>query len=168
MKNISHCGRRANRLLTAAAFLALGALIAPAAFAQRGGGRGRGDAAPAKPVPPPTSPVTGNAMTGKTLYYSFGCYACHGYGGETGARAFVGRWGNLKTEQTFITFLRGRVNVAPLTPAQTMPNFSKESLSDKQAKDIYAYIRTFKSTAPASLSGATALSEIVAAAKKEK
>jgi mono/diheme cytochrome c family protein len=167
MKNISHRGR-ANRLMTAAAFLAVTALIAPVAFAQRGGGRGRGDAAPAKPVPAPTSPVTGNAVAGKGLYYSFGCYACHGYGGETGGRAFVGRWGHLQTEQAFVTFLRERVNVAPLTPAQTMPNFSKASLSDKQANDIYAYIRTFKSTAPASVSGATALSEIVAAAKKEK
>jgi len=29
-----------------------------------------------------------------------------------------------------------------------MPNFPEGSLSDKQAKDIYAYIRTFKSNAP--------------------
>ena len=132
-------------------------------------GRGRGaNAAPAKLVPEPTSPVTGNAVTGKTLYYNFGCYACHGYGGETGARAFVGRWGNLSTEQAFITFLRGRANVAPLTPATNMPNFSTNSMSDKQAKDIYAYIRTFHSTAPASLAAAPALNEIVQAAEAGK
>lgn len=29
-----------------------------------------------------------------------------------------------------------------------MPNFAATTLSDKQAKDIYAYIRTFKSNAP--------------------
>ena len=72
--------------------------------------------------PPPTSPVTGNAAAGKALYYAYGCYACHGYNGETGARAFVGNWGNLGTEDRFISFLRGRANVAPITPATSMPN----------------------------------------------
>ena len=118
-------------------------------------------------VPPPTSPVTGNAAAGKALYYSFGCYACHGYNGETGARAFVGRWGNLATEQTFLTFLRGRANVAPVVPSTSMPNFSEASLSDKQAKDIYAYIRTFKSSAP-EVKEIPTLNAIVDAAKQEK
>ena len=40
-------------------------------------------------------------VDGKPLYYSYGCYACHGYNGETGARPFVGRWGNLGTEERF-------------------------------------------------------------------
>lgn len=140
------------------------ALMTPVVLlnAQRGGNGG-----PAKVVPPPTSPVTGNAPAGKALYYSFGCYACHGYNGETGARAFVGRWGNLSTEQAFLTFLRGRANVAPLVPSTSMPNFSENSMSDKQAKDIYAYIRTFRSTAP-DLKDIPALSAIVDAARQEK
>lgn len=103
----------------------------------------------AKIVPAPTSPVSGNAATGKGLYYAYGCYACHGYTGETGPRAFVGRWGHLATEQEFITFLRGRANVAPVTPSGSMPNFSAEVLPEAKAKDLYAYIRTFKSNAPA-------------------
>lgn len=150
--------------------LALVALTAPGvvpANAQGGGRGGRGDGAPAKPVPRPTSPVTGNAVTGKSLYYAYGCYACHGYNGETGARQFVGRWGNLATEQGFITFLRGRANVAPVTPATSMPNFAASSLPDKQAKDIYAYIRTFKSSAP-ELKDIPTLNAIVDAAKQEK
>lgn len=118
------------------------ALAAPVLIlAQRGG-------APIGNKPAPTSPVTGNAAAGKPLYYSFGCYACHGFNGETGARAFVGNWGNLQTEDGFIHFLRGRANVAPITPSTSMPNFGETAMSDKQAKDIYAYIRTFKSTAP--------------------
>ena len=148
---------------------ALAALISAAAilYAQGGGrGGGRGAQGPGN-APPPTSPVTGSSTNGKALYYSFGCYACHGYNGETGARAFVGRWGNLSTEQAFITFLRGRANVAPVTPATNMPNFSENSMSDKQAKDIYAYIRTFKSTAPPEKDIPT-LNAIVDAAKKEK
>src|SRR5580700_3684696 len=118
-------------------------------------------------APAPTSPVTGNASIGKALYYSYGCYACHGYGGETGARPFVGRWGHLATEREFITFLRGRANVAPVIPSGSMPNFSADSLSDQKAKDIYAYIRTFKSSAP-ELKDIPALNEIVSAAKQEK
>jgi mono/diheme cytochrome c family protein len=120
-----------------------------------------------KMVPAPTSPVSGNAANGKALYYANGCYACHGYNGETGARPFVGRWGNLATEQGFIAFLRGRVNVAPLVPSTSMPNFSEASLPDQKAKDIYAYIRTFKSSAP-ELKDIPTLNAIVDAAKREK
>jgi mono/diheme cytochrome c family protein len=116
--------------------------------------------------PEPTSPVTGTAAKGKALYYSYGCYACHGYNGETGYRAFVGNWGHLANEQVFITFLRERANVAPVTPSDRMPNFSAKVMSDKQAKDIYAYIRTFKSSAPKG--NDPTLSAIVEAAKREK
>jgi mono/diheme cytochrome c family protein len=128
--------------------------------AQRGGG-------PVLNNPAPTSPVSGNPANGKVLYSAYGCYACHGYNGETGARAFVGRWGNLATEEGFISFLRGRANVAPVIPSTSMPNFAKDSLSDKQAKDVYAYIRTFKSTAP-DLKDIPALSAIIEAAKQER
>jgi len=141
------------------------ALLAPLPALNAQGGRG-GDTAP-RNNPAPTSPVTGNAALGKPLYYSYGCYACHGFNGETGARAFVGRWGNLANEQAFLTFLRGRANVAPIVPSTSMPNFAETSLSDKQAKDIYAYIRTFKSSAP-EVKDIPALSSILEAAKQHK
>lgn|SRR6266850_97536 len=113
----------------------------------------------------PTSPVTGNSVNGKALYYSYTCYACHGYNGETG-RAFVGNWSsNLASEENFLRFLRGRANVAPLTPSASMPNFSETTLSDKQAKDIYAYIRTFKS-APPEFKNIPLLNQIVEDASK--
>jgi|SRR5215469_8193735 len=142
--------------------IALSALVI--SLNAQGGREGRG---PVPNRPAPTSPVTGNATSGKALYFSYGCYACHGYNGETGARAFVGRWGNLATEQSFLAFLRGRVNVAPLTPSTSMPNFSEASLPDKQAKDIYAYIRTFKSTAP-ELKDIPTLNAIVKSASEDK
>ena len=114
---------------------------------------------------PPTSPVTGNAANGKTLYVAYTCYGCHGYNGETG-RAFVGRWSsNLASEENFIRFLRGRANVAPETPSTSMPNFAANTLSDAQAKDVYAYIRTFKSNAP-ELKDIPTLNAIVKAAAK--
>ena len=87
-------------------FIIAAAICAQAA--QRGGGTGNTQA--------PTSPVTGSPLNGKALYYSHSCYACHGYNGETG-RAFVGNWSsNLASEENFIRFLRGRANVAPVTP----------------------------------------------------
>jgi mono/diheme cytochrome c family protein len=135
--------------------------LAATLYAQGRGAAGIGH------IPPPTSPVTGNAATGKGLYYSYGCYACHGYNGETGARAFVGNWGNLGTEDRFIAFLRGRANVAPITPATSMPNFGEGTLSDKQAKDVYAWIRTFKSTAP-ELKDIPTLNAIVESARQKK
>ena len=124
-------------------------------------------ATPPRNVPAPTSPVSGNAAAGKKLYYSYGCYACHGYNGETGARPFVGRWGHLETEQSFLTFLRGRANVAPLVPSTSMPNFGEASLPDKDAKDIYAYIRSFKSSAP-ELKDVPTANAIIDAARQEK
>ncbi len=149
------------RISTLAMGFALLMMPLTAVNAQRGGG------GPVPHNPPPTSPVTGNAATGKGLYFTYGCYACHGYNGETGARPFVGRWGNLATEQGFIMFLRGRANVAPVPPSTSMPNFGEGSLSDRQAKDIYAYIRTFKSSAP-ELKDIPTLNAIVAASKQDK
>ena len=113
-----------------------------------------------------TSPVTGNAVTGKKLYYDHACYSCHGFNGETGARAFVPSWpANLATERSFTAFLRGRANLAPVQPSTSMPNYPVESMSDAQAKDIYAYIRSFKSTPPP-IEKIPVMTQILAAAKK--
>ena len=91
----------------------------------------------------------GTVANGKKLYDAYSCYACHGFNGETGARPLVpNRSANLATEASFIAFLRARANVAPVQPSTSMPNYSADTLSDAQAKDIYAYIRTFKSNAP--------------------
>jgi mono/diheme cytochrome c family protein len=113
-----------------------------------------------------TSPVTGNAVTGKKLYYDNACYSCHGFNGETGARPFVPNWpANLATERSFMAFLRGRANVAPVQPSTSMPNYPVESVSDAQAKDIYAYIRSFKSAQPP-VEKIPVMNQILAAAKK--
>ena len=146
-------------LLTAAALL----VIATSVVNAQGRGGRAGGGLPNNPAP--TSPVTGDPVAGKQLYYEYSCYACHGYGGETGARVFVGNWGHLGTEEVFIQFLRERANVAPEAKATTMPNFAEATLPDKQAKDIYAYIRTFKSTAPP-LKDIPTLQAIIEAASK--
>ena len=150
-----------NRILKTMLFVVV-ALVVPVivrAQGQRGANTTVGD------KPAPTSPVTGNAANGKDLFYSYGCYACHGYNGETGARVFVGNWGNLATEQGFILFLRSRANVAPESKSTSMPNFAEDTMSDQKAKDIYAYIRSFKSNTPP-LKDIPTLNAIIEAASK--
>jgi mono/diheme cytochrome c family protein len=146
-----------------AVFAAL-ALLATSAVGLNAQGRG-GRGGPLPNNPPPTSPVTGDPVNGKGLFFAYNCYACHGYNGETGQRAFVGNWGHLATEQEFLTFLRARANVAPEPKSTSMPNFAESTMSDKLAKDIYAYIRTFKSNAPP-LKDIPVLNAIVDAASK--
>ena len=140
-------------------------LVAFSFTAQNRGGGGAGGNAPPRNPNPPTTPVTGNAANGKALYYNHGCYGCHGFNGETG-RAFVGNWtANLGSEENFTRFLRARSNQAPLLPSTGMPNYPENAINDRQVKDIYAYIRTFKSNAPP-LANAPALNEILKAAQK--
>ena len=142
-------GMRRALLVGCALVLAAAMVNAQASAGQGRAGRAGGAAAVPTSTKAPTSPVTGNAVTGKKLYYDFACYSCHGFNGETGARAFVPNWpANLATESSFIAFLRGRANVAPAQPSTSMPNYAADTLSDGKAKDIYAYIRTFKSNAP--------------------
>jgi len=129
-------------------------IVHAAVFAQGttgGGEQGRARAATTGPrtSTSPTSPVTGDPVRGKKLYFDYACYSCHGYNGETGVRTFVPNWpANLATESSFIAFLRGRANAAPVQPSTSMPNYAAQSLNDVSARDIYAYIRTFKSNAP--------------------
>ncbi len=92
---------------------------------------------------------SGDPARGKKLYYAHGCYECHGFNGETGARRLVGTGSSLIADQgTFITFLRLRADAAPLAPTEKMPSFPVTTLSDAAARDIYAYVRTFVLHAP--------------------
>jgi mono/diheme cytochrome c family protein len=141
--------RTLSTMCAAFALAAVGLGVSIAAQQPAAGRQGRGAATPTRTTTALTSPATGSAVTGKKLYYDHACYACHGFNGETGARPFVPNWpANLATERSFIAFLRGRANVAPLQPSTAMPNYPAESLSDAQARDIYAFIRSFKSSPP--------------------
>lgn len=110
--------------------------------------------------------ASGNPVTGKKLYESYSCYACHGFTGETGARVLLpGRSASLATDSTFIAFLRARANLAPTQPSTSMPNYSATTLTDAQAKDIYAYITRFKSSPP-EVTDIPAFKQILSAAQK--
>lgn len=90
-----------------------------------------------------------DAARGKQLYYNNTCYGCHGFNGQTGARNLVGTNSPiLANPETFLVFLRGRANNQPITPTTSMPSFPASALSDAQARDIYAYIKTFKLDSP--------------------
>lgn len=111
-------------------------------------------------------PVTGNAIHGRKLFYDHTCYGCHGFNGETGARDLVGTDSPiLANEETFILFLRQRADQAPLLPSTGMPNYPVNALSDKDARDIYAYIRSFRLDAP-EINDVPTLKKILDAAKK--
>ncbi len=92
----------------------------------------------------------GNVARGKQLFHDHGCYGCHGFNGNTGARDLVGTNSPLIADlATFTLFLRLRADQAPLLPASRMPNYPASALSDAQVRDIYAYVRTFRPDAPA-------------------
>lgn len=96
------------------------------------------------------APAAGDPVRGKKLYFDHGCYGCHGYQGQTGARNLVGTKSPIVgNPQAFLFFLRQRGNFLPMTPSTAMPRFSASALPDPQALDIYAYIKTFKLDAPA-------------------
>lgn len=121
------------------ATLAAGALLASLGAAGIAGIAGAQDTA-----------ASGNAARGKALYYAHGCYGCHGYNGQTGVRDLVGTNSPLVADvDTFVAFLRQRSEYAPVLPSTRMPNFPEDALSDAEARDIYAYVRSFELDAPA-------------------
>lgn len=93
------------------------------------------------------TPRPADAARGKRLYYQHGCYGCHGFNGETGVRRLVGS-PILVQPETFIAYLRLRADQQPLVPSTRMPSFPARSLSDADALDIYAYVRSFVLHAP--------------------
>jgi mono/diheme cytochrome c family protein len=91
----------------------------------------------------------GSAERGQQLYYDHACYSCHGYNGQTGARDLVGTDGPLiANAEAFIAFLRLRGDLMPVFPSTAMPNYPEAALSDAEARDIFAYIRTLELDAP--------------------
>ncbi len=91
----------------------------------------------------------GDAVRGKELYYAHGCYGCHGYNGDTGARDLVGTDSPIVADlDTFLLYLRLRGDYSPLLPSVRMPAYPESSLSDADARDLLAYIQTFEKNAP--------------------
>jgi mono/diheme cytochrome c family protein len=75
--------------------------------------------------------AAGDAQKGKELYLTYSCYACHGYDGHGGAGA---RLVPMSLPQPrFSAYIRN--------PRQ-MPPYTDKVLSDAQAADLFAYIKS--------------------------
>jgi len=84
--------------------------------------------------------TTGDAENGKRLFLADGCWQCHNYngaGGRQGARLAQTKL----TAQGLISYIR---------KPRTMPAYSEKVLSDREATDIWAYIKTFPDPPPLS------------------
>jgi mono/diheme cytochrome c family protein len=91
------------------------------------------------PPPAQSSGPNGNAENGKALYLTYSCYACHGYDGHGGAGA---RLVPMRMNQGgFSTYIRN--------PRQ-MPPYTDKVLSDQQAADLWAYVKSMPESPAAS------------------
>jgi cytochrome c553 len=108
--------------------------------------------------------VSGDAEKGETLYYNFACYSCHGYNATMRVPLVGNASGIMSSEQIYLTYLRLRADQNPVNPQNAMPNYSASTLSDEQALDIYAYIKSLKDDSPA-LADNPVMQEILDAAK---
>jgi mono/diheme cytochrome c family protein len=85
----------------------------------------------------PAAAPSGDAKRGKTLFdQTYRCYACHGFAGETGSPRLVPM---SRTEESFTDFVKKPTRAA-------MPAFS--DVPAKDLADVYAYLRSLRSTAP--------------------
>jgi mono/diheme cytochrome c family protein len=86
--------------------------------------------------------VSGDAANGKRLYLATGCFECHGRSGQGGAFNYpVPPLAGLQQPvEAFLAFLRDAPN--------DMPAYSATVLPDKDATDIYAFIRSLPGRRP--------------------
>ena len=91
---------------------------------------------------------TTNNESGASLYLDHGCYACHGYNGSGRYPIANNVSGIMSSEPLFTIFLRLRADLNPMTPTNSMPNYSEAVISDQQAQDLYAYINTLTDDPP--------------------
>src|SRR4029077_14733510 len=90
---------------------------------------------------PPAAPAanvnlpTGDAKRGETNYAKYGCWECHGYTGQTGNGARLAT--TALNANGFVNYIRN-----PRT--NQMPLYSAKVISDQDAADLFAYIKTFK------------------------
>ena len=78
---------------------------------------------------------SGDTKRGEDLYKKNGCWECHGYTGQTGNGARL--VSTALNANGFMNYLRN-----PRT--NQMPLYSAKVISDQDAADLFAYIKTFK------------------------
>ncbi len=108
--------------------------------------------------------LSGDTEKGEQLYYHFACYSCHGYNATMRVPLVGDASGIMSSEQVFLTYLRLRADQNPTNPKYAMPNYAASTLSDEQALDIYAYIKSLKDESP-EVEDNPVMQEILEAAK---
>ena len=93
--------------------------------------------------------LSGDVEKGEQLFYNFACYSCHGYNATMRVPLVGDASGIMSSESVFLTYLRLRADQNPTNPKNSMPNYAASTLSDEQALDIYAYIKSVKDDLPA-------------------
>jgi mono/diheme cytochrome c family protein len=85
----------------------------------------------------------GDAANGKRVYLADGCFLCHGRSGQGGAMNYPApAIAQLELPaESFVAFLRSAPN--------DMPTYAVAVLSDKDANDIYAFLRSLPGRKPA-------------------
>jgi mono/diheme cytochrome c family protein len=87
--------------------------------------------------------------SGARIYQDYKCYSCHGYNGTNLTVPLANDLsGIMVNEDVFIAFLRQRAELNPATASRAMPNYAESVLSDAQAKDLYAFIKTLEDDPP--------------------
>ena len=89
--------------------------------------------APAMAQSPPSPATAGNAETGKKLFVTYACWACHGSSGRAGGAA-PAITPSTRSAEDLIKYVR--------KPAGAMPPYTSKSISDRELTDIAAYLRT--------------------------
>jgi len=108
------------------------AILVAGAFAARGPGPALAQSA-----------ASGDAANGKRVYLADGCFMCHGRVGQGGAMNYPAP-AIAKLEmpvESFVSFLRDAPN--------DMPAYSTDVLSDKEAADIHAFLKSLPGRKPA-------------------
>jgi mono/diheme cytochrome c family protein len=106
----------------------------------------------------------GDAEQGVGLFYDFGCYGCHGYNATMRVPLVGDASGIMSNEALFLNYLRLRADQNPTNPKNAMPNYAASTLSDEQARDIYAYIRSIDDDPP-EVADIAVMQELLDAAK---
>lgn len=90
-------------------------------------------------IPPEFANLSGDPVKGKDVYLKYSCYSCHLYSGNgySGAPGGANLVSMARTLPQFILYIRN-----PPRP-QNMPPFTAKVMTDQQAADLWAYIKTF-------------------------
>jgi ubiquinol-cytochrome c reductase cytochrome c subunit len=83
---------------------------------------------------PNTTTPAGNAVNGKKIYVSYGCYECHGYEGQGGAAGARLAPRPPLALQAFINYVR--------LPKEQMPPYTSKVVTDQELADIYAFLQS--------------------------